>query len=350
MRFYFPDSQDQIDPFFDFQDDEHLAFHVRQRDDLYAHEVHDEPPYDGILISKTMVDGYAGAGRYTAAHRHRLYRLGLREFFRLPDGMAVIGDCGAFSYVDEQVPPVTVSETIDFYEGVGVDEGISVDHVILGYRPELDRDGDVPGDWLERQAMTLELAAEFFAEHQRRGCGFTPVGVAQGWSLESYAASVKRLQEIGYQRIALGGMVPLKTHADRRVSRGGPTRSVLARRACTSSASVARSTTRRSGRLGWRASTRPHRSGRRSRTTRTTTTRRGATSSRCASRHPMATQSFGPASVLGTSIRERYALRKSMRSRPFARTRTETDTLTAGARRTPCLRGAPRHEREGPQA
>jgi len=211
MDFYFPDSQDQVDPYFDFDQDEHLPFHVRQRDDLYAHEVHDEPPYDGMLISKTMVDGCAGAGRYTAAQRHRLYRLGLREFFRLPEGMKVIGDCGGFSYVQEHRPPVSVAETINFYDGVGVDEGISVDHVILGYRPELDREGGVPNEWLERQAITLELAVDFYAEHQRRGCNFTPVGAAQGWSPQSYAESVKRLQEIGYRRIALGGMVPLKT-------------------------------------------------------------------------------------------------------------------------------------------
>jgi hypothetical protein len=211
VEFYFPDSQDQIDPLFDFEHDEHLPFHVRQRDDLYAHEVHDAPPCDGILISKTMVDGYGSAGRYTAAQRHRLYRLGLREFFRLREGMKVIGDCGGFSYVAEHRPPVTVPETIDFYEGVGVDEGISVDHVILGYRPELDKQGGVPGEWLERQAITLELAADFIGEHARRGCQFSPMGVAQGWSPQSYTASVERLQAIGYRRIALGGMVPLKT-------------------------------------------------------------------------------------------------------------------------------------------
>jgi hypothetical protein len=38
-----------------------------------------------------------------------------------------------------------------------------------------------------------------------------PVGVAQGWSPASYAAAVQELQRIGYNRIALGGMVPLKT-------------------------------------------------------------------------------------------------------------------------------------------
>jgi hypothetical protein len=210
VRFFFPDSQDQIDPFFDFENDEHLPFHVRQRDDLYAHEIHDAPPYDGLLISKTMVDGATSGGRYTAAQRHRLHRLGAREFFRLPDTLGVIGDCGGFSYVDEHAPPVTVSEVIDFYEGVRVDEGVSVDHVILGYRSEADETGDVPEEWRERQAITLELAEQFFAEHRRRDCRFTPMGAAQGWSPQSYAASVERLQEIGYTRIALGGMIPLK--------------------------------------------------------------------------------------------------------------------------------------------
>ena len=62
-----------------------------------------------------------------------------------------------------------VSDVIDFYDGVGVDEGISVDHVILGYDAGLDDGGDIPPEWLERQAITLELAAEFFTEHQRRG-------------------------------------------------------------------------------------------------------------------------------------------------------------------------------------
>lgn len=209
MDFYFPDSQDQIDPNFNFEAEVHLPFHVRQRDDRYAHEVHDQPPYSGMLVSKTMVDGHGGAGRYTAAQRHRLFRLGVHEFFRLPKGLKVIGDCGGFSYVEEDEPPVTVGEVIDFYESTGVDEGVSVDHVILAYQPTPTAI-EPEEKWLDRQALTLELAAEFFAEHNRRGCRFTPIGAAQGWSPESYAASVQRLQEIGYRRIALGGMVPLK--------------------------------------------------------------------------------------------------------------------------------------------
>ena len=44
MRFYFPDSQDQIDPSFDFETEERSPFRIRQRDDRYAHEVLSPPP------------------------------------------------------------------------------------------------------------------------------------------------------------------------------------------------------------------------------------------------------------------------------------------------------------------
>ena len=39
MKFYFPDSQDQISPTYDFLTEEYSPYRVRQRDDRYAHEV-----------------------------------------------------------------------------------------------------------------------------------------------------------------------------------------------------------------------------------------------------------------------------------------------------------------------
>ena len=98
-----------------------------------------EPPYHGMLVSKSIVDGSVrGAGKYTAAQRARLYRLGVKRFFRLPDSVETLGDNGAFNYADELVPPVTVAETLDFYEGCGFDAGVSVDHIIFGYEPTHD--------------------------------------------------------------------------------------------------------------------------------------------------------------------------------------------------------------------
>lgn len=211
MRFYFPDSQDLISPTYDFIHDEYHPLRVRQRDDRYAHEMLTPAPYDGMLVSKAVVDGTArGAGKYSEPQRQRLYRYGVQDFFRLPGGMRSMGDCGAFNYVAEPEPPYSVKEVADFYERCGFDEGVSVDHVILGYAPHT-RDSDVNPEWRTRQQLTLELAEDFLDEVNSRGTPFEALGAAQGWSPESYAKSVAGLQAIGYKRIAMGGMVPLKT-------------------------------------------------------------------------------------------------------------------------------------------
>jgi len=218
VKYFFPDSQDLIDPSFDFETETRSSSRIRQRDDLYAHEVFNSPPYDGLLISKAIVDGMGG--KYTLAQRHRLYREGVRRFLRIDKNkynsqLETMGDCGAFSYVLEEVPPFSVDEVIDFYEECGFDYGISVDHIILGYKESLDNTllhlDAVPLEWRRRQEITLELAQDFLRRHQVRQCQFRPIGVAQGWSPASYAFSVKELQKMGYRLIALGGMVPLKT-------------------------------------------------------------------------------------------------------------------------------------------
>jgi hypothetical protein len=218
MKFFFPDSQDLVDPSFDFRTERRSAARVRQRDDQYPHELFAAAPYDGMLVSKAIVDGTGGesSGRYTLAQRHRLLREGVRSFFRLGDrAIETMGDCGAFTYVKEKRPPFTVKEVVDFYVQCDFDYGLSVDHIILAFQPDLDRAltglDAVPEDWRERQKITFELAEEFLRLHTAEKCRFNPVGIAQGWSPASYAAAVKELQRLGYRYIALGGMVPLKT-------------------------------------------------------------------------------------------------------------------------------------------
>ena len=52
MDFFFPDSQDQVDPSFDFEREVSSPIRVRQRDDLYAHEIVRPAPYNGVLLSR----------------------------------------------------------------------------------------------------------------------------------------------------------------------------------------------------------------------------------------------------------------------------------------------------------
>ncbi|TPQ18630.1 tRNA-guanine transglycosylase DpdA [Streptomyces sporangiiformans] len=212
MKFYFPDSQDLVSPTYDFINDEYSPYRVRQRDDVYAHEIVTPIPYDGILVSKAIIDGSVkGAGKYSTPQRERLYRLGVRQFFRLNEDMETLGDCGAFNYINEEIPPYTVDEVVSFYETCGFDAGVSIDHIIFGYIPSGSSQEPDPA-WVKRQEISLRLAQEFLDETRRRGEKFQPVGAAQGWGPQSYAHSVAKLQEMGYQRIALGGMVPLKSH------------------------------------------------------------------------------------------------------------------------------------------
>jgi hypothetical protein len=125
-----------------------------------------------------------------------------------------MGDCGAFAYVDEEEPPYSIDEVIGFYEGVGLDLGVSMDHIVFGYLSETQKKQGqgVKADWVRRQELTIEIAAEFYRLVRKQGCGFTPLAVAHGWSPESYQRAVKDLQKIGYQRIALGGMVSLRSN------------------------------------------------------------------------------------------------------------------------------------------
>lgn len=216
MKFFFPDSQDQVDPLFDFVTEEHPVHRVRQRDDRYAHEVLNEQPFDGLLISKPIVDGRAGAaGHYSTASRNRLYREGVRRFFRLDrcaTPVVTMGDCGAFTYANDDEPPYHVDEVIDFYEGCGLDLGVAPDHIVFGFvRPGDPIPDEKRGEWERRRKLTLHLADEFLQRHHQRGCSFAPVAVAHGWSPDTYAESVEHLQDLGYRRIAMGGMVPLKT-------------------------------------------------------------------------------------------------------------------------------------------
>jgi hypothetical protein len=219
MKFFFPDSQDLVDPSFDFETERRSRDRLRHRDDVYAHQVFAEPAYDGLLVSKGIVDGTGpNSGKYTLAQRHRLLRVGAREFFRLEDTagrpLEIMGDCGAFTYVREKVPPYSVDEVLGFYEECRFDLGISLDHVILSYQASWDdptNADQIPLDVKDRQQLTLELAAEFLSKHQGRRLRFRPLGVAQGWSPKSYAFAVDQLQKMGFTSIAIGGMVPLKT-------------------------------------------------------------------------------------------------------------------------------------------
>jgi hypothetical protein len=218
MKFFFPDAHDLVDPSFNFTTERRTFAGSRQQSQLYAHEVLEKPPYDGMLLSKAMVDPHSASKsvRYSFAQVQRLKRVGAREFLRLDRPgqkrpLETMGDCGSFSYASEAEPPYGVDAVLQFYLDCQFDHGISLDHVVLGFcAPGVTKDDRLP-EWQRRFQITLDKADEFLRRHRQDRLPFSPIGAAQGWSAESYRDAVKSLQMMGYDYIALGGMVPLKT-------------------------------------------------------------------------------------------------------------------------------------------
>jgi len=220
MKFIFADTMDYVDPGFDFAEDRNAADRQPYWDDEYPHEHMDAPPYDGMLVSRAAVGkGRLGGGKYTEAQAMALGRMGARAFLRLNgprfQHMPVFGDCGAFAYVKESVPPYTPEDMLTFYEDGQFTHGCSVDHIIFDFHEDDDegRFSSVAArdEARRRFDITLANAEVFFRESRALGGRFTPLGVVQGWSPGSMARAARSLCRMGYRYIAIGGTVPLRT-------------------------------------------------------------------------------------------------------------------------------------------
>jgi hypothetical protein len=190
-EFYLPNFEDLVDPGYDFIKDEPSPNRTnRFLDDQYAHQFFNEPIFDGVLLSKTTVSERIQKLILEAGNVH--------DFINLDSNIPILGDCGAYSYKDEVVPPYETEEILDYYETLGFDFGVSIDHVIFN-RFESEEQA-------RRWTITLRNAEDFLEQHRSGDYTFTPVGIAQGTSPERYAEAVNRLVSIGYEYLALGGL------------------------------------------------------------------------------------------------------------------------------------------------
>jgi hypothetical protein len=216
VKFIFSDSLDMVDPCFDFIEDRNASNRRPYWDDVYPHEIFDSPPYDGMLISKATVGDHQIKGKYTESQAMRFHRVGAREFLRLNEqkyaSMPIFGDCGAFSYAQHETPPYTPEEIVEFYDSCSFTHGCSVDHIIFDFDENLAGMEGGSEDAKKRFSITLDNASRFLKEHQANGSSFIPLGAVQGWSPGSIAEASRQLCAMGYDYLAVGGLVPLKAH------------------------------------------------------------------------------------------------------------------------------------------
>lgn len=203
-----------VDPAFDFVEDRNAPNRRPYWDDSYPHELFVNPPYDGMLVSKAIVGDHRVKGKYSESQAMRFYRVGAREFLRLNDpkydSMPIFGDCGAFSYAQEEIPPYKPEEIVEFYDSCGFTHGCSVDHIIFDYSEEFAGLQGGSEDARRRFDITLENANTFLKAHQTQNSPFVPLGAVQGWSPDSIAEASRQLCAMGYDYLAVGGLVPLK--------------------------------------------------------------------------------------------------------------------------------------------
>jgi hypothetical protein len=196
MRYFIPDWDDLVDPGYKFETDERTPEKRKYHDEVYAHEIYATPNYDGLLFSKSTVeDGATKTALVQEAEK-------IHKFARFDIDKPILGDCGAFSYIAEKDPPYQTEEILDYYERLGFDYGVSIDHLII---PAFDAVKEY------RYDLTCDNAREFIELHRKKGYKFTPVGVAQGWCPEKYKEAVTKLLGWGYKYIGLGGLARAKT-------------------------------------------------------------------------------------------------------------------------------------------
>ncbi len=225
MKFLYSDTQDYVDPDYDFIEDRSPPGRERYWSDAYAHEMMNPAPYDGLLVAMSAVRQATGVAaskvRYSTKEEQRLLRDGARKFLRFGGpahkDLMLMGDCGAFAYVEHPEPAYKPAEVVEFYLDADFTHGVSPDHVIFQCDLENPPLSAMPSDVGGRFEITLENAREFLKLSRAEGNLFVPMGAVQGWSPKSMARAAKHLVDMGYDYLAIGGLVPLKVDAIKQV-------------------------------------------------------------------------------------------------------------------------------------
>lgn len=195
LRYFIPEWDDLVDPEYDFERDVHSGGSGDWSNEVYAHQMYPEPNYDGILVSKVVAEK-------SKKKKERINALGVHRFLRVPRQFPIMGDCGAFGYINEDVPPYSTDEILDYYTRLDFDLGVSVDHLIVSATEANKK---------ERYQLTIQNAEDFLREHRKRSLPWTPIGAVQGWDPKSYANAAEQYIKMGYRYIALGGLVRTTT-------------------------------------------------------------------------------------------------------------------------------------------
>lgn len=209
--YFLPDWDDFLDVKYDFSNDSFSSSDRATRNE--EHSIALMRPHricDGVLVSLAQHLGSKGLlKRIGYTDNASLAPSSVRAHFKLQDDQWAFGDCGAFSYVNEDSPTISIEQAVSLYALHDFDYGASVDHIPVS---EIEQDGKkhalTEAEKKSRVRLTRRNAEQFFAKHRETEADFVPVGVVQGLDAKDYARQIGDYLDIGYTHLALGGLVP----------------------------------------------------------------------------------------------------------------------------------------------
>lgn len=207
MRFYIPEWDDLVDPRYNFVDESNSKSHdPLKRKNVYMWEIFDESsvPFDGVLVSLMTIIG-------NGVKCNEIKELGgLHRYLRLPESYPILADCGAWGYIEKEDPLFGATEIFEYYRELGVQEVVTVDHLVL---PRVKVKGKmVPVDVQKRMDVTFRNGIEgygYWSENHRDD--FDLLVSVQGLEPSDYVRMFSRYLEHGVTSFAFGGLAKKST-------------------------------------------------------------------------------------------------------------------------------------------
>jgi len=196
VKYFIPEWNDRVDPKYDFTSDTPSTEHSKdpKHNDVYMWDIFgmDNVPVDGVLVSRIVIE--QDKKRYKEALDN-----GIHKVLRLPQDFEILGDCGAFGYIEEKLPKFDPIETLQYYRDVGFNYGVSVDHLVV---PQFEKEIE------DRMRITYDNGVKSFHEWTKKyKKDFQLLVTVQGWEISDYLKMYKNYIELGATHIAFGGLV-----------------------------------------------------------------------------------------------------------------------------------------------
>ena len=196
VKYFIPEWDDRVDPSYDFITDEHSKKHTENpvKNDVYTWNIFglENVPIDGVLVSRVTITGNKKKYEWILAE-------GIHKVLRLPKNFEIIGDCGAFGFVEEKIPPFDPLETLKYYRDLGFNYGVTVDHLVV---PQFKKDKDF------RIRLTYENGIRSYNAWLRDfRKDFQLIVAIQGWNIDDYLKMYYDYLKHGIRYLAFGGLV-----------------------------------------------------------------------------------------------------------------------------------------------